>query len=838
MFALTFTAISLAFPITFSAAQTPTEKDPKAGHSIHGAEFNEGPRQKARLISGTGKISLPITVRHPEGQAWFHQGVGQLHGFQWWEAERSFRQVLALDPDCPMAMWGLAMANFEQDKRAKPFIEKAKKLADRVSPRERLWIDAIHQYFTSKDQAKDRRRALVRSFERIIHEFPDETEARAFLAWHLWAGKDKGLPITSHQAVDDLIGVVLAREPMHNGAHHYRVHLWDGEKSERALASAALIGPSAPAIAHQWHMAGHTYSSLKRHDDAAYMQEASARIDHAYTHADRVMPTLIHNYSHNNQWLATSLSHQGRAREAIQTAESLIRIPRHPKFNKFSDGGGCARMGRARLFDVLSRYELDERLLAAVAAGLLERSDDAEERLLFDRHVGLAALALGKLAEADARTKSLEKELADAKAQPQNQAGRGGRRGERAMFSRNGQVEEIARPAPGADKPADGAKPAGDKSTAGTKPSDKPEPKTNGSKPTESTPDPAKPGNAAGKDGKPNMAKPADAKAPAKPNPRVERIERILAEFQAQRLSAQGKHAEAWPLWKSIKEVRKTRLARAASLAGDHAEATRLANEAVNEGKNEAEPLAVEVSVLFAAGRKPEARQSFESLRSVGARADLDLPVFARLAPIAKEFGWAADWRTVPPAPNDIGPRPELASFGPLEWSPWQAPSWELPSGSGGNLGSNSFAGRPVIVIGYLGAGCLHCVEQLKKFAPMTEKFRAAGIEVVAFSTDRMDDLRTSAKSWAQDEKSPFPIPLAADPEGAVFRRFRAWDDFGNKPLHLTALIDADGKVRWQDIGADPFTDPAFLLTESKRLLSLSGPGRVPGAVAAGAIGD
>ena len=40
-------------------------------------------------------------------------------------------------------------------------------------------------------------------------------------------------------------------------------------------------------------------------------------------------------------------------------------------------------------------------------------------------------------------------------------------------------------------------------------------------------------------------------------------------------------------------------------------------------------------------------------------------------------------------------------------------------------------------------------------------------------------------------------------------------------PLHGTFLLDADGKVRWQDISFEPFTQVAWLLTEAKRLLAL-----------------
>jgi hypothetical protein len=42
-------------------------------------------------------------------------------------------------------------------------------------------------------------------------------------------------------------------------------------------------------------------------------------------------------------------------------------------------------------------------------------------------------------------------------------------------------------------------------------------------------------------------------------------------------------------------------------------------------------------------------------------------------------------------------------------------------------------------------------------------------------------------------------------------------------PLHGTFLVDGDGAVRWQDVGAAPFTDFAWLLAESRRLLAFHG---------------
>ena len=74
-----------------------SERDPLAdvlaGHSFHGSAFNEGARQAARLLGGTGKIDFGVTTDSKEASQFFNQGLGQLHGFWDLEAERSFRQV-------------------------------------------------------------------------------------------------------------------------------------------------------------------------------------------------------------------------------------------------------------------------------------------------------------------------------------------------------------------------------------------------------------------------------------------------------------------------------------------------------------------------------------------------------------------------------------------------------------------------------------------------------------------------------------------------------------------------------------------------------------------------
>jgi len=390
-----------------------------AGHSYHGETFNEGPRQRAYLMGGTGKVNFTISSKKPRAQEFFNQAVGQLHGFWYFEAERSFRQVAAIDPECGMAYWGMAMANVNNQKRARGFIAEAVKRKSGADRRETMWIDALAAYLKPGSE-KDRRRKYVRDLESIVHEFPDDLEAKAFLALQIWDNGSKQLPINSHQAVDSLIGEVLAVEPMHP-LHHYRIHLWDNEKPIRALTSAALGGQSAPSIAHMWHMPGHTYSKLNRYADAAWQQEAAARVDHAFMMRDRVMPDQIHNYAHNNEWLIRDLSHIGRVRDAIDLAKNMIDLPRHPKYNRLA-GKGSSQYGRTRLFDLLVLYELWDELLAASETHYLDPTDIPDEQVKRLRYMGVAYFSKGDLTNAQIQIDRLEEKLKEQQAE-QERAG-------------------------------------------------------------------------------------------------------------------------------------------------------------------------------------------------------------------------------------------------------------------------------------------------------------------------------------------------------------------------------------------------------------------------------
>lgn len=740
---------------TTESAEPPAasaEDDVLAGHSAHGEAFNVGPRQAAELIAGMGNIHFPSSAKDERTQAFINQGVAALHGFWYLEAERAFRQAAHLQPELAIAYWGMAQANTNNHKRAAEFIARASELRDRATRREQLYIDAYAKYLKRPDKAetseqkKKRQQQYVTDLEQILNEFPEDIEARALLALHLWNAR-RDVPIPSYQAVNALLSEVFAVNPNHP-AHHYRIHLWDGVRAENALQSSALCGPSLPAVAHMWHMPGHIYSKLRRYDDAAWHQEASARVDHAHMIKARLLPDQIHNFAHNNEWLIRNLNFLGRVEDALLQSRNLISLPRHPAYNSATKRGSFLH-GRTRLLQTLTEYELWDVLIEEAEGPHLDPAFDEESRnerlawLTAAYHFQQAKEAAERSSRGLHRQRiALESEILDLQEQLESLDP-----AERKKDPRAGQLTKVQTKL----KDLQALIARGEAAAA-------------------------------------VVAK--DAAAAKEHLQKAGRVEPILA--------------ASW-----------------IGQAGDHAEAIARLEKLLPSRGGEVRPLAVLVDQLWRAGKQDEALRRFETLRTVAATADLDTPLLARLKPVAEKAGAGADWRLPPETPSDIGERPPLDSLGPAVWSPYTAPSWTASTADDTPVSDTAWDGKPKIVIFYLGFGCLHCVEQLTAIKPKVDEFAAAGIELIAISTESVADLRKGINAYGE----ALPLTLLADPANEVFKAYRCWDDFESVPLHGTFLIDSRGRVRWQDIGHEPFSDIAFLLEESQRLLALPPPG-------------
>ncbi len=713
---------------------------------MKGQVFTEGPRSEVPLAPGTGEhIHFQVTTNNPQAQIWFNQGVGMLHGFWNYEAERSFREVLKLDPNCVMANWGLSMANtiFEagDPKRAYQFMKRAAAKKDQVSSREQLWIESLEALYSKIPLERDRHIKHIEVLQKIVQQYPDDLDAKAFLALQTWNYRLFDHFHQTREQISTLLDEIFAVEPLHP-AHHYRVHLWDGKvNSTKALASAALLGPSAPGIAHMWHMGTHTYDSLNRHLEATWHLEASARVDHAQMARFNVLPYQIHNYFHNNLWLVRSYKRIGNWDSAIAVAKNLIELPQNPKilngYGTESEGSG-----KDKLLPLLWESEQWDEVIRLVKTPYLSLSDEDfryEGTLNSQRELrAIAHLYRG------------EKELAlEAKKEIESAI--------EAIRLRTDFSEDFK-------------------------------------------------------------------KSSVKP------MELALANVDAHLLFFSGEKKKAINSIVGFESNPKSIVCKMLLDAGEPALAEDKARLWFKDQPQQAAPLANLIYVLFKVGKLDEARVRFNELRPQSEYISLDLAPFNRLAEVATalslpDMKTATDWRTSWQPPNDVTERMKnrtnLDELGPIFWSPQKAKPFAVNSISGETLSLEKYRGKPVLVVLFLTYGCLGCVKQLVNLEALYDRFNAAGISLIAISSQDVADTLRLNELRNQAHQEPFRIQLAADPTEKIFHDYHAYDDFEGNPIHGTFLIDDKGRIRWQDIGGTAFDDANFLLKESIRLLAI-----------------
>src|ERR1044072_3782049 len=170
-------AIALLTTVAVRADESP-------GHSKHGAAFDSGMRLKPWEMPGIGTAPFPISTKNPEVQKWFDQGNVLLHSFWFEEAERAFRWCLKLDPECTMAYWGLARRGFTWFDRGHPslddprsarfrdFLNEAIKRKDKVTERERMYIEAWEYGFAPK--VEKRQLVLINRLGKMAGKYPDD----------------------------------------------------------------------------------------------------------------------------------------------------------------------------------------------------------------------------------------------------------------------------------------------------------------------------------------------------------------------------------------------------------------------------------------------------------------------------------------------------------------------------------------------------------------------------------------------------------------------------------------------------------------------------------------
>ncbi len=103
-----------------------------------------------------GRVSFPTSC-DPKVQAQFERAVAMLHSFWYSAGEKLFREVLAQDPSCAIATWGIASLLMSNPlagagsspkgaAQAQAAIDEGRKIRAKTE-RERDYIEAVAAYY-------------------------------------------------------------------------------------------------------------------------------------------------------------------------------------------------------------------------------------------------------------------------------------------------------------------------------------------------------------------------------------------------------------------------------------------------------------------------------------------------------------------------------------------------------------------------------------------------------------------------------------------------------------------------------------------------------------------
>ncbi|QJD93366.1 hypothetical protein HH213_26760 [Duganella dendranthematis] len=209
----------------------------------------------------------------PPMQPEFNRAVALMHSFQFGPAIDGFRVILAKEPDCTIAYWGIALsswsnpfANFKspaQLKQGLQAVESGRAKAP-ATARERAYLEAVAHLYVDSGRISQTARlnAYEAAMDKLSADYPDDVEARIFHALALAAAAD---PADKRYAKQLKAGAMLealfVQYPDHPGLAHYIIHAYDEpELAARAAEAARRYGEIAPATPHALHMPSHTFT--------------------------------------------------------------------------------------------------------------------------------------------------------------------------------------------------------------------------------------------------------------------------------------------------------------------------------------------------------------------------------------------------------------------------------------------------------------------------------------------------------------------------------------------------------------------------------------------------
>jgi len=409
------------------------------------------PLLPAKLLPGMGITKdFPVTTTSDDARKFFLQGVSQIHSFWFQESERSCTQALEFDKDMAMAYWCIALsaasdyrpafqllrdpngggggraaapaepgadatiprsttgAAIDPQIRAREAIAKAMALRDKVTPRERLYIEAqaARRAPGNRDAADA---AYIAGLRKLVAAYPDDLQAKSMLGLAI----DNGFESASKQPREHtleaiaLLEEVVAKDDGQFGAHHYLIHAYEGSKTpEKAWHANQRYAGLVTNIPHALHMPGHIYAQSDKIQEAISAFSAAAANEQKWLASDSLYPNG--HYAHNVHFLIHALNLGGRYDDSLKWVQDLFTYKENPRERNGNNQRTAYRQGYFGLVKSVVRFEKWNEI---VDGKTLPVYDKPEQNAWRHWALGLAYSANGQADKAKMALSDMHKDL-------------------------------------------------------------------------------------------------------------------------------------------------------------------------------------------------------------------------------------------------------------------------------------------------------------------------------------------------------------------------------------------------------------------------------------------
>ena len=328
-------SVCLLLPV---AAHTQSMSMPGMGD----AQTNSAPVSTAPMsVEKLGAVNFAVSCK-PSTQAPFNRGIALLHSFGYTQAERQFKSIVAADPNCAMAHWGVAMSQYHEiwahpEEGALEVgvaqMQQASALAVnpklKITSREISYIFALSDFFSRAPVTyQTGADAYVAGMASLHADYPDDVDGAAFYALALLADvAPNDTSLTKERKALAVLLPLFAKYPDHPGLAHYIIHTCDTPAlAQQGLTAAQVYAKIAPSSPHALHMPSHIFARLGmwQQDIDSNLASVAASEQDEQQHE----PGVAHQM-HADEFLIYAYLQTGQDEKAKSLVYSLASTGRH-----------------------------------------------------------------------------------------------------------------------------------------------------------------------------------------------------------------------------------------------------------------------------------------------------------------------------------------------------------------------------------------------------------------------------------------------------------------------------------------------------------------------------